>query len=111
LPTLLRHLGAAAGLYEAWPVALAGYLLLAAPLEEAFFRGALFNALEAWACPLPAVVGSAAAFAVVHVPGYGPAALVPDFLAGLLLGWLRWLSGGLAAPVLAHALADFLEMP
>jgi membrane protease YdiL (CAAX protease family) len=111
LPALLRGQGAASGLPTDWAAVLAWFVLLVAPLEEAFFRGALYSLLEAdWGAPA-AVCAGALAFALLHVPAYGPHALLPDLLAGLLLGWLRWLSGGLAAPILAHGLADFLEMP
>jgi hypothetical protein len=42
----------------------------------------------------------------VHVPLYGWRALPLDLGAGLWLGGLRVLSGGVAAPAVAHALAD-----
>ncbi len=47
-----------------------------------------------------------AAFALLHVPLYGWAALPLDLAVGLLLGGLRMVSGGWGAPAVAHTLAD-----
>jgi len=105
--------------------------LLAAVAEEALFRGALYAWLErraaraarasprprgggsAWRAALPAVLavaGSAVAFALVHVPSYGPAALPVDLGAGLLLGWQRWASGRWTIPAATHAAANLLAV-
>lgn len=74
--------------------------LLAPVAEEVYFRGRLFDAAReavglGWAIAL-----SALAFAAVH--GI-PLALPAYFLYGAVLAWLREQSGGLVAPVLAHA--------
>jgi membrane protease YdiL (CAAX protease family) len=79
---------------------------LVATTEEAFLRGALFGALIRWRGPDVAVVGAAVAFALLHLPLYGVAALPLDLAVGLLLGALRLLTGGWAAPAVAHAGAD-----
>jgi membrane protease YdiL (CAAX protease family) len=87
--------------------------LLAAVAEEALFRGALYAWLErraAPAAPVLAVAGSAIAFALVHVPSYGPAALPVDLGAGLLLGWQRWASGRWTVPAATHAAANLLAV-
>jgi membrane protease YdiL (CAAX protease family) len=102
--------------------------LLAAVGEEALFRGALYawlqrraaraaraprGARSAWRAALPpalAVAGSAVAFALVHVPSYGPAALPVDLGAGLLLGWQRWASGRWTVPAATHAAANLLAV-
>lgn len=76
-----------------------------APAEELLFRGVVYRLLEPLGAPA-AVFGSAAAFALVHVPVYGWLSLPVAVTAGLLLGWLRWWSRSLAAPVVVHTAAD-----
>jgi membrane protease YdiL (CAAX protease family) len=82
---------------------------LAAVAEEGLFRGALFARL------LPrgravAIVTSAAAFALLHVPFYGLGALPVDFGAGLLFAWQRSESGTWAVPAATHALANLVAV-
>jgi hypothetical protein len=87
------------------PLALAcfaGTAILLAPLfEETLFRGVLLPVLGRRTGGGPAVLISAAVFAVAHL---SLGELVPLFLLGVGLGWLRWRSGRLASPVLMHAL-------
>ena len=74
--------------------------------EEIALRGALFGALlEAGGAP-PAIAVTSIVFALMHVPLYGWGALPLDIAAGVLLGGLRLLSGGVTAPAVAHVLAD-----
>lgn len=66
--------------------------------EEAFFRGAVQQEFG--------LVVAAIAFGALHV---GPDRryllwTVWALLAGFLFGWLFWVTGGLLAPILAHAL-------
>ena len=98
----------------AWhPIIGVAQLLLWTPLvaavaaaEEAVIRGALFHAVEgAWGV-FAAVAVTTAAFALIHVPLYGLGALPLDLAAGLWLGGLRVLTGGIAAPIAAHVVAD-----
>jgi membrane protease YdiL (CAAX protease family) len=93
--------------------------LLAAVAEEALFRGALYAWVEQRAArsgrapaltPVLAVAFSAVAFALVHVPSYGPAAIPVDLGAGLLLGWQRWASGRWTVPAATHAVANLLAV-
>ena len=79
----------------------------AAVAEEAFFRRLLYGRLLRWGVGA-AVVGSAVAFGLVHVPLYGTAALPVDLGAGLLLSWQRWASGTWAVPAATHALANLV---
>ena len=90
------------------PVALA-LVVLAAVAEEALFRGALYGLLERLG-PVAAVAGAALAFALVHVPLYGMAALPVDLGAGLLLSWQRWASGRWTVPAATHAVANLLAV-
>jgi membrane protease YdiL (CAAX protease family) len=88
--------------YATWAAATA----LVATAEEAFLRGAMFAALTRWRGANVAVVGSAVAFALLHLPLYGVEALPLDLAVGLLLGALRLMTGGWAAPAVAHVGAD-----
>jgi membrane protease YdiL (CAAX protease family) len=89
--------------------AAAGLALLAAVAEEALFRRLLFGRLLAHG-PVVAVVGSAAVFALVHLPAYGVAALPVDLGAGMLLSWQRYASGRWTVPAVTHALANLLAV-
>ncbi len=74
--------------------------------EEALLRGALFDALHKGAGPLLAVLVTSLAFTLMHVPLYGWRVVPLDLGVGLFLGGLRLASGGVAAPAVAHLLAD-----
>ena len=79
---------------------------LVAVAEEIALRGALFRAvLEAGGAPL-AIALTSIVFALMHVPLYGWGALPLDLAAGVLLGGLRLISGGVTAPAVAHLVAD-----
>jgi hypothetical protein len=93
-----------AGSFPFWPWAAATVLVAAA--EEALLRGALFDELLARHGVLVAVAATSLVFALLHVPVYGWSAVPLDLGVGLLLGGLRLVSGGVAAPAIAHALAD-----
>ncbi len=80
----------------------------AAVAEELFFRKLLYGWLARWGTWV-AICGAAAAFAAVHVPAYGVAALPVDFAAGVLFGWQRWVAGGWIVPGLTHASANLLQ--
>ena len=89
------------------PLVLAPLLVLLAPLgEELYLRGRLFGVLlevggRGWA-----YLASAAVFGLLHLAGgldYLPLVLA-YFGIGLLLAWLRDRTGGLVAPLIAHAL-------
>jgi membrane protease YdiL (CAAX protease family) len=74
--------------------------------EELVFRGVLFDAVARIGGAVCAAVVCAVAFALLHVPLYGWRVLPLDVGAGLWLGGLRMLSGGVAAPAVAHVVAD-----
>jgi len=74
--------------------------------EEALLRGALLSSLDAAGGPAVAVVGSSIAFALMHVPVYGWGVVPLDLAARAFLAGLRYLTGGTAAPTMAHLLAD-----
>ncbi len=87
----------------AWWVPL---VALVAAVEELVFRGVLFDAVRIRAGETAAVAITAALFAVIHLPLYGPVALPIDLCVGVFLGCLRVASRSVAAPLLAHVLAD-----
>jgi membrane protease YdiL (CAAX protease family) len=91
------------------PVGVVGIALamLAAVAEEAFFRRFLMDRLLRYG-PAIAIGASALAFAAIHVPFYGAAALWVDLGAGLLLSWQRWASGSWTAPAATHVVANLL---
>lgn len=74
--------------------------------EEAVLRGALFNSIEERWGVASALLATTAAFGLIHLPLYGPGAMPIDLAAGLWLGGLRVLSGGVTAPAVAHVVAD-----
>jgi uncharacterized protein len=74
--------------------------------EEVAMRGALFDAIRSWCGDGGALVATTLLFAVLHAPLYGMGSLPLDLAAGLLLGGLRIVSGGVLAPALAHVIAD-----
>jgi membrane protease YdiL (CAAX protease family) len=74
--------------------------------EEAFLRGALWQAVAAWRGDLVALLVTTVAFALLHVPFYGWGIIPLDLAVGLLLGGLRMVGGGIAAPATAHLVAD-----
>jgi hypothetical protein len=80
-------------------------IVLAPLFEEALFRGVLLPVIGSrWGGGV-AVVISAAVFALAHL---SLSELVPLFVLGIGLGWLRWRSGRLGASVLMHALWNSL---
>ncbi|HEX4754741.1 MAG TPA: CPBP family intramembrane glutamic endopeptidase [Candidatus Dormibacteraeota bacterium] len=95
------------------PRAASATLLWWAPLvslvavgEELLLRGALFSALRGEHGDIVAVAATSVLFAVIHLPLYGLGAMPIDLCAGVFLGSLRVVSGGVAAPAVAHVIAD-----
>ena len=80
--------------------------ILVACTEEAVLRGALFTELDARFGVAAAVLATSIVFALVHVPLYGWHVVPLDLGVGLWLAGLRLASGGVAAPAVAHTLAD-----
>jgi membrane protease YdiL (CAAX protease family) len=78
--------------------------------EETLFRGFLFRGWfrepkDAWF----AIVGTAALFALLHVQ-YDWFVIAQVFGFGLLLGWMRWVSGSTLLTMLLHGLINFEGM-
>jgi membrane protease YdiL (CAAX protease family) len=85
---------------------LALFGLAIAPAEELLFRGVLYGCVCRQAGAFWAVVLTAIAFAMIHVPVYGIGSLPLAVSAGLLLGWLRWWTRSLFVPIAVHGIAD-----
>jgi membrane protease YdiL (CAAX protease family) len=73
--------------------------LVAPTAEEILFRGLLFGAVGKWLSPLWTIVVTAVLFALVHLQ---LVYFVPLFAVGLVLGWARQKSEGLALPIMLH---------
>jgi hypothetical protein len=80
--------------------------ILVATAEELVLRGVLFDALGRSLGVTVAVIVTAVLFAIMHVPLYGWHVVPLDLGVGLWLAGLRLATGGVAAPAIAHAVAD-----
>ena len=80
--------------------------ILVASAEELVLRGALFDELDGSVGTVAAVLITSVVFALMHVPLYGWHVVPLDLGVGLWLAGLRLATGGIAAPAIAHAVAD-----
>jgi membrane protease YdiL (CAAX protease family) len=80
--------------------------VLVAAGEELLLRGVLLDQIEAGGGFVTAVLVTSAAFALMHVPLYGWGVVPLDFGVGVWFVGVRLAGGGIAAPVIAHAIAD-----
>lgn len=85
--------------------------------EELFFRGFLLERLERRFPPRRRVLGggvgwalvlSAAAFALIHLPREGDPRALATFFPGLVFGWMRSATGSIVASAVAHGGANIL---
>lgn len=96
----------AIAMLDPWLVAVA--IVVFAPIaEELFFRGIVFNAWLREAGQVPAYVGSAALFAVIHL---SLASLLPIFLLGIALAWVYARTHNLLAPIVMHATVNGISV-
>lgn len=117
LPVLLIGLaaiGLVAWVVGPWPPLRLGWMgapvgVLAAIAEEALFRRLAYARLLRYGAGV-AIIGTAIAFALLHVPFYGIEVLPVDLGAGLLLSWQRWASGTWTVPAATHAAAELLAV-
>ena len=75
--------------------------------EETFFRGFILRGFSNRWRLAPALVASAAVFAVLHL---APALLLPVFVTGLLLGFLYHRTGSLWPCIAVHAAQNLLAV-
>ena len=92
-------------------------LVVVALPEELFFRGCLLRLLEQRFPPRHRIAGggvglalvlSAAAFAIVHLPKDGDPRALATFFPGLMFGWMRSATGSIFASTLTHAGSNIL---
>ena len=82
--------------------------IVIAPLaEEFFFRGFLYGVLKHYGGPLPSLVFTGAAFALIHL--HVPS-LLPLFLLACVLTLAYELSGSLLVPMAMHALFNAVTL-
>jgi membrane protease YdiL (CAAX protease family) len=107
VPAAIRHV-ALGGIvaptdgYARWAV----FVIVVAVAEEALLRGSLFRAIEQRAGVAMAIAVTSVAFGLLHAPVYGWGVVPLDIAVGVWLGSLRAVSGTVAAPAVAHAVAD-----
>jgi len=96
---------------QGWLALLWFAIIVVTPFgEETLFRGFLFRGWfrqpkDAWF----AIVGTAALFALMHVQ-YDWFVIGQVFGFGLLLGWMRWVSGSTLLTMLLHAFINLEGM-
>lgn len=85
--------------------------------EELFFRGLLLTLLEKRFPPKRRFLGggvglalvlSAAAFALIHLPKDGDPRALATFFPGLLFGWMRSATGSILASTITHGCSNIL---
>jgi len=95
---------------------LVQWLVVGLP-EELFFRGFLLDKLEQRFPPRRRILGggvgialvlSAAAFAVIHLPKEADPRALATFFPGLLFGWMRSATGSILASTITHGCSNIL---
>ncbi|MGY6637266.1 MAG: CPBP family intramembrane glutamic endopeptidase [Erythrobacter sp.] len=85
-----------------------GFALLNATMEELIWRGGIQSWLVGHTTIMLAILIQGISFGALHWAGFpsGWSGVALATIYGLMLGWLRHATGGLAAPIVAHILAD-----
>jgi membrane protease YdiL (CAAX protease family) len=86
-----------------WVIVVVLAVIGAPVVEELFFRGLIQGAFTRRVGAVPAIFVTALIFATAHITSEGPSAPIILFPAGLILGYLRFRTGRLAAGMVAHA--------
>ena len=85
-------------------------LLFIGPVtEEAIYRGFLYRGWSQALGPLGAIVLTSALFGATHLQ-YSWLGMLDVAVSGLFLGWLRWRSGSIIPPILAHATMNVVAL-
>ena len=85
--------------YALWSISV---VIIAPAIEELLFRGILLPGLERRFGAWQSIVGSSSIFALLHVDAWP--APIPLFVLALFLGYLRYRTNGLVAPIVLHAM-------
>jgi membrane protease YdiL (CAAX protease family) len=94
-----------------------GQVITVALPEELFFRGFLLKLLEDKWPPKRRILGggvglalvvSAAAFALIHLPKAGDPRVLATFVPALLFGWMRSATGSILASTVTHGASNIL---
>lgn len=93
----------AVGGLPTWVVAVVAAVVIA-PLEELWWRGTVQPSLGVGQPPWRRILITTAVFAGFHVPTLQLPLISAAALGGLVWGWLRERTDGLAAPAIAHAI-------
>lgn len=85
-----------------------GFALLNATMEELIWRGGIQSWLVGHTTITVAILLQGISFGALHWAGFpsGWSGVALATIYGVMLGWLRHATGGLAAPIVAHILAD-----
>jgi membrane protease YdiL (CAAX protease family) len=83
-------------------------LVLMAPVgEEILFRGFLFRGSSGSRDVWPVIIGTALIWAASHLTAQSDFLFMGElFVGGLLLGWLRWISGSTILTIVLHGLIN-----
>jgi len=90
------------------PVAVLTIAIVPAVVEEFLCRGALWAACRRLTTERATIVVSAVLFGLLHAMDWGVLGVPSRVAVGLLFGAVRSLTGGLAAPMTAHFLTNFV---
>ena len=88
---------------DGWAVVVVLAVVGAPLVEELLFRGLIQGAFSRRIGAVPALFVTALIFAGVHTVNEGPIAPLLIFPSAVVLGWLRYRTGRLAAGMVAHA--------
>jgi CAAX protease family protein len=88
-------------------LAFSAVVVTVAVCEELIYRGFVQRVFENWSggMLLAGIAGSAAMFALAHLY-QGPRGVITTFVVGVLFSTIRAWTGSLAAPLVAHFVAD-----
>ena len=94
----------------ALPLLVIAIAVLVPISEETLFRGFLMRGwLRPQRSPWPAILATAALFAIIHVQ-YDWFLIMQVFAFGVLFGWTRWATGSTILTMMLHALVNLEGM-
>ncbi len=113
IPSVMKSLSE--GCREVIPNSISFYILtfisvvIVAPVvEELFFRGFIYTSIKRHCGITKAIIISTALFALIHVDVYYR--FIPIIIAGLVLPYIYEKSRSLIAPIIVHAVYNFIVM-